>query len=135
MAMTNAERNRKWRESNPKRYRELQRKWRAENREHYRAYHREYTERYRQRLNFAATARRYGLNAAQLHLMYERQEYRCAICRKEKKLTVDHCHRTGAVRELLCQSCNNVLGNMQDNTQLLQAAIDYIERHNVRNLS
>ena len=44
--------------------------------------------------------------------MYEKQNYSCKICKKinilgdKKGLQVDHCHKTGKIRGLLCPSCN-----------------------------
>lgn len=38
------------------------------------------------------------------------QNYSCAICaRKDCKLNIDHCHKTGKVRGILCSRCNNAL--------------------------
>lgn len=64
----------------------------------------------------------------------------CAICGiaeknlvgKAKRLAVDHCHSTDKVRGLLCQKCNVGIGNLQDNSELLRKAADYIEFHKAR---
>lgn len=52
----------------------------------------------------------------------------CAICKQpqEKTLCVDHCHKTGVVRGLLCDNCNNGLGRFGDNPEILISAIDYL---------
>src|SRR5882724_211255 len=52
----------------------------------------------------------YGLTIEEISRMAEEQENKCAICKKECKLNVDHCHRTGAIRKLLCRNCNCSLG-------------------------
>jgi len=61
---------------------------------------------------------------------------KCCICGnseqigvygKVKELAVDHCHTTGKVRGLLCQSCNVGLGAFKDNTEFLQKAITYLK--------
>lgn len=67
--------------------------------------------------------------------LYKLQEGRCAICNcttedNRKDFAVDHCHATGKVRELLCNSCNTGIGNFKDNPDLLNKAIDYLEKHN-----
>lgn len=64
-----------------------------------------------------------ALSAAQDHL--------CAICRcgnGNRLLVVDHCHRAGAVRKLLCYKCNCGLGQFRDDPGLLRAASTYLEQ-------
>jgi hypothetical protein len=66
----------------------------------------------------------------------------CAICNCEEKtannrtgstsLSMDHDHKTGILRALLCQDCNLSLGKMKDDPIRLRAAADYIEFHRAR---
>lgn len=60
--------------------------------------------------------------------MWMAQEGRCAICgtEPEQRLAVDHCHRTGRIRGLLCGRCNVALGGFKDNERLLEAALAYL---------
>lgn len=52
----------------------------------------------------------------------------CAICQQAmEKPCVDHCHVSGAVRGLLCQSCNKGLGFFRDNTKLLLSGVRYLQ--------
>jgi hypothetical protein len=44
-------------------------------------------------------------------------------------LAVDHCHRSGRVRGLLCASCNTALGLLADDVNRIMAAAIYLERH------
>lgn len=62
----------------------------------------------------------------------------CAICEmpetrvlfgKTVSLAVDHCHRSGIVRQLLCTRCNLLLGNVDDDQALLEAAANYLVKH------
>lgn len=56
---------------------------------------------------------------------------RCEICGTDgegRKLVVDHCHREGFTRGILCQRCNVAVGMFLDDVMLLQNAIDYIIR-------
>lgn len=56
----------------------------------------------------------------------------CAICGIERKaegsLHIDHDHATGEFRGLICQGCNQGLGNFRDNEENLQAAIKYLNK-------
>ena len=54
----------------------------------------------------------------------------CAICGakpKGRRLAVDHDHKTGKVRGLLCMFCNTGLGKFRDDPKLLKKAIGYLE--------
>ena len=54
----------------------------------------------------------------------------CAICRTrgQRRLAVDHNHRTGAIRGLLCARCNMGIGCFKDDVAKLKGAISYLER-------
>jgi hypothetical protein len=86
--------------------------------------------------------KKYKLTKDQYYQMLEQQNYRCLICLEEEKiqqngrklnLAVDHCHKTGQVRGLLCASCNTSLGKFNDDISLLQKAIDYLRSYEVAN--
>lgn len=76
---------------------------------------------------------KYGLELEEVEAMYEAQGRRCAICRKDIVLggrsgaKVDHCHKTGKVRGLLCSPCNTGIGCLKDDTQILANAIRYLQ--------
>ena len=66
--------------------------------------------------------------------MYKEQQGCCYICGRHQdefkfKLAVDHCHETGKIRGLLCHYCNKALGMFDDNVEILQSAILYLEKH------
>lgn len=65
--------------------------------------------------------------------MLEAQGGCCAICKAPKgnKLCVDHDHRTGKVRGLLCSNCNAGLGMFKDSEDLLQSAKGYLNNRTV----
>jgi hypothetical protein len=76
----------------------------------------------------------YKLTDDQLDCLLEKQSQVCAICGKpdpKQNLSIDHDHKTGRVRGLLCESHNLGLGKFQDNPALLRAAADYLEREEV----
>ena len=72
---------------------------------------------------------KYGMSAADYDRMNDAQGGRCAICgdKPERRLVVDHCHATGAVRGLLCGGCNSALGMVKDRSFALAAAARYLE--------
>ncbi|TAL45425.1 MAG: hypothetical protein EPN91_02105 [Salinibacterium sp.] len=79
----------------------------------------------------------YGISRADYEAMRSRQNDLCAICSNPETaigrggtprlLSVDHDHATGAIRALLCVSCNTALGHMKDNPERLRAAATYLE--------
>ena len=76
--------------------------------------------------------RKYGIGEETFFRMLDEQDGRCAICREAElpgiSTHVDHCHKTGAVRGLLCENCNRALGIMKDNPVRLRAAAAYLEK-------
>lgn len=79
--------------------------------------------------------RRYGLSVAQFESMVLEQDGKCAICRTDAKLNVDHCHMSGAVRKLLCTPCNTVLGFIKEDRNIALAIVDYIDKYKVRGVA
>jgi len=78
--------------------------------------------------------KKYGITIDIYSQMLENQNNKCAICKSESsntKLTnrfyVDHDHKTGKVRGLLCNNCNFALGHFSDNITILENAIKYLK--------
>ena len=72
----------------------------------------------------------YGLTADEYSLILAYQCGGCAICggARRYKLHVDHCHKTGEVRGLLCKACNGrLLTAARDNPDTLRRAATYLE--------
>lgn len=85
----------------------------------------------------AAAEARYGLPAGAYAEMLERQQFRCFACNRhqdefKRSLAIDHCHRTGKVRRLLCGNCNQALGHARDDPRLLRLLALYVEFHAAR---
>jgi hypothetical protein len=78
--------------------------------------------------------RTYGISMNDYNRMYVEQDRKCLLCKNPcssgRNLSVDHCHKTGKVRGLLCINCNQGLGKFKDNIELMKSAILYIENHN-----
>lgn len=80
--------------------------------------------------------KRFKLTQANYDEMLLKQDGLCAICRQPerarfrgrlKRLAVDHCHKTGRVRGLLCQSCNRGIGYLGDDAERVVAALAYLK--------
>lgn len=82
--------------------------------------------------------RKFGLTVEQYNEMLSEQGGVCGICKctllsprvKQKNFCVDHNHSTGAVRGILCDACNLILGNANDDVELLSKCIHYLEERN-----
>lgn len=73
---------------------------------------------------------RYGINLESYNNMYESQKGECKICGKhEEVLRIDHNHKTHVVRDLLCHSCNTLLGHAKEDISILNKAIEYLKEH------
>jgi hypothetical protein len=84
---------------------------------------------------------KYGLTVDQYIDMFEAQDGKCYICKKDepshtkKRLSVDHDHSccgqgrgcNKCVRMLLCSQCNMALGAVKDNIKVLKSMIKYLE--------
>jgi hypothetical protein len=82
---------------------------------------------------------RYGLTLDDYDSMLERQGNVCAICQQAnkngKRLSVDHDHVTGNVRQLLCSHCNFVVGFVKDDPSRVLEIYAYLKRHEASALS
>lgn len=81
---------------------------------------------------YAHKRRRYNLTKEEILQMLEDQIYTCKICgeklKNDKKTNIDHDHKTGKIRGLLCGLCNYGLGHFKDNPMILFNAIKYLQK-------
>ena len=69
----------------------------------------------------------YGITLKEFNSLKKRQKNKCAVCRKKRKLGVDHCHKEWEVRGLVCQPCNLMLGASKDSPNILRQGAEYLE--------
>lgn len=70
----------------------------------------------------------YGITRARYDEMLIAQSGRCFTCQDiSKRLHIDHCHRTGIVRGLLCGPCNQTLGLVKERGEVLLALSSYLQ--------
>ena len=126
-------------EENKKELRAYRAKYRIEHKEEIKEQQIQYRLKYPERIKNHDLRSNHGIMLEEYNRMLELQNNVCAICgepetskevnRKVKSLAVDHNHKTGKIRGLLCGKCNKAIGLLQDNTELLQSAINYLNRN------
>jgi Autographiviridae endonuclease VII len=94
-----------------------------------------------ERTQYAVNSQRkqkYGITPEEFQAKFEKQGGLCEICKKPMTLLVaksnlracqDHDHVTGKNRDLLCSSCNLLLGNCFEKEDILSNAIFYLRKH------
>lgn len=112
--------NKKYKADNPEKNREIKRREYINNSERYRDYN---------------LRRYYGITLEEYEEKLKQQNYCCKICqnktttRKNNRFDVDHCHKTGKIRGLLCSHCNIILSRCNDNEEILIKAIAYLREY------
>lgn len=79
--------------------------------------------------------KKFGISLDTYNKMLAEQNYKCYICHRhenefKRKLAVDHCHKTGKIRKLLCEKCNVGLGSFYENIDIIKNAIEYLKGNN-----
>lgn len=139
--------NKEWREKNKDRFSEIRKKWRAENPEKVKEYQAkqyiknrdsirkkssEWRKNNPEKVHLGKIKRKFGITEEQYLLLRKIQEDECAICGRSEdyqRLGVDHNHKSGQIRGLLCARCNTGIGSLQDSVILLENAIIYLKKH------
>ena len=136
------ERTAKYRRENPEKIREIQKrsydrqKSDPDRIEKLREWQKRYREKNRKALSDSERKRRFGITPERYADLFRSQNGACAICKnpetatrlgKVKALSVDHCHKSGAIRGLLCSDCNTGIGKLKDDPTILRSAIQYLE--------
>lgn len=94
-----------------------------------------YTENRSKRLEISRKChlkRVFGLSIEEYENILKNQNGGCAICGRKKEkinLAVDHSHKTGKIRGILCMKCNHGIGYFNDDVLLLEKAIKYINNN------
>jgi hypothetical protein len=72
---------------------------------------------------------RYGISLNEFKEMCVSQHNLCAICLSFTKLCVDHDHKNGRVRGLLCGPCNRAIGCLKDSSVAAERAVSYLRNN------
>lgn len=126
----------KWRKNNAKKVREYNLRYKQEKKHEIKTQRKTYRAKNTFKISEQVRERkfrnRYGITKAEYDLLCASQEFCCAICGEQiiypKRLNVDHDHKTGEVRGLLCGNCNRALGLFNDDPNNLKNAINYLKQ-------
>jgi hypothetical protein len=83
---------------------------------------------------------KYGITLVEYDQMVQEQDGKCARCEKPAvemkiRLSVDHCHKTGVVRKLLCAPCNTYLGKLETHREQLARDLLYLDTGSFESVS
>lgn len=108
---------------------EKNKRYYASHRESELARNREYRQSKKKKINARVRLHRHDMTQEEHDALLTKQKNRCAICRKKFRKTphIDHSHKTGRNRGLLCDDCNLGLGRFNDDPEILKNAIEYIK--------
>lgn len=143
-----------WYQNNVGRLKQKRKKWGENNKTHLREYslkrHREFTPEQREAYRAKQKAwhlankeytknrrllRTYGITLAEHTHQIEIRKSKCDGCKRVKKLVIDHDHNTGKLRGLLCNSCNRLLGVLNDDLSTLKRLVSYLENPPMESLN
>lgn len=125
----------KWKRENRERVNKIEKEDREKYPEKYKKWQKDFRDKHRERLQKQAVCRNVGLAVIDYEKMLIAQDNKCAICRCEEtrvlrekvmRLCIDHDHKTGRIRGLLCHNCNSGLGKFGDSPDLLTLAAIYL---------
>jgi len=120
-------------QENKEKYNKRSVSWRDRNLERDRKNKREWARRNREKKGRAWELKKdFGITIQDYNFMFDKQNGCCAICdthqsELSRRLCVDHCHDTGRVRGLLCNTCNRALGLFKDDSAILLKANRYLK--------
>ena len=121
-------------QTDPAKFAAASRKWCRENREHHNATKRAWHAANKAKHKDTTLKRTYGISLGDYENLLALQGGVCAVCKTAthsncgRALHVDHCHATGKIRGLLCGKCNSLLGFVNDDVKLLDAAKEYLSK-------
>jgi len=129
----NNERKRKWRKDNPQKVKEQDRRGRIAHPERKKEYQSRWCKNNSEKMYALQLKWKYDLTIENYNRMFEEQNGVCAICgeteRVHTKLSVDHDHVTGKVRELVCSRCNSAMGFLDDNSVKALKLANYLKKY------
>jgi len=129
-----------WKKRNPEKVRTQNKAYREKNKNERLVYDKIYREKNRDKIEAHRLKTMYGLNVENYNELFIKQCGRCAICGKhqaelKQALSIDHCHKTGKIRGLLCAKCNLGISNLGEDIENLRCAILYLNNQITSDIS
>jgi hypothetical protein len=111
-----------WYQENKKKHKENTRLWAEANPDKMKAIRRK-----------TRLKKEYNLTPEQYNLLFDKQQGCCFICGRHQQLfkrhlDVDHCHKTGRVRSLLCVACNTDVGIYENRKEELENYLRTVDK-------
>jgi hypothetical protein len=126
------QREKEYRIKNKDKISEYRRRDKKKNKERYDAYKKQWRKNNPDSSRNTQLKKCFGITLCDYNQMLESQNGVCKICKQKcssgKNLAVDHCHKTGIVRGLLCGNCNKALGLFQESSEIVKMASEYIKQ-------
>ena len=117
--------------------REYRKQYKLKNKEKVRAQELQYRQQHPEKIKEHDLLANHGITLKEYNILLSSQNNVCKICgkletskeknKKVKSLAVDHDHKTGKIRGLLCGKCNKGIGLFQDSIEILTNAICYLQ--------
>ncbi len=129
--------NRKWIQDNPEKFRAIQKRYMKSEKGKIaiRKKQKKFQDTEKSNLIFRKQnlKRSYNMTLEDYDNLFNNQNGVCLICKNPetngRRLSVDHDHKTGKIRGLLCQKCNTLLGCANDSIDILLKSIEYLRKH------
>ena len=122
--------NKEYRDNNPEKVRNLYKYWRNNNKEKFKDYHKRWRLANSDKVHSYRLKSKYGISKMDYNNLITIQDNKCAICEEIFISTphIDHCHKTGKIRGLLCGTCNRSLGLLKDNSRVVENMLKYLDK-------
>jgi len=121
-------------------------KWRYENRERLLKWNREFYKRNAKKMRVRSRSfyrnnkqkeldrmryKKYGITGNEFREIVEKQNNKCPICIRviNKNFSVDHDHKIGKIRGIICNDCNLAIGNAGSSPERLKSMANYLENY------
>lgn len=122
-----------WRKKNAEKFKVKKKEWHTINRERCTEVSRNWRRKNADRVRSNYLLKKYGITPSDYDALLAAQDGACAMCKsKPENFDLDHDHKTGVVRGILCGPCNRAIGLLRDSPDLFLAGHDYLLRSTVK---